>query len=72
MTSCPAASVSGSYVAMVLCQDTDYADRICAMEDGAVVEHGSPEEILRDDVLTGVFAPVTCIDAPGGRVAVYF
>ena len=108
-----------AYVAMVLCQDTDYvlldeplnnldmrhsvlmmqhlrraadelgrtivvvlhdinfaaryADRICAMKDGAVVEHGSPEEILRNDVLTGVFeTPVTCIDAPGGRVAVYF
>ncbi|MFD6893147.1 ABC transporter ATP-binding protein [Rhodococcus sp. NPDC060086] len=108
-----------AYVAMVLCQDTDYilldeplnnldmkhsvqmmqhlhkvavelgrtvvivlhdinfaghyADRICAMKDGKVVEFGTPDEILVDDVLTRVFdTPVTCVDGPNGRLAVYY
>ncbi|TCN46734.1 iron complex transport system ATP-binding protein [Rhodococcus sp. SMB37] len=108
-----------AYVAMVLCQDTDYilldeplnnldmkhsvqmmqhlhkvavelgrtvvivlhdinfaghyADRICAMKDGKVVEFGTPDEILVDEVLTGVFdTPVTCVDGPNGRLAVYY
>ncbi|MFD6860515.1 ABC transporter ATP-binding protein [Rhodococcus sp. NPDC060090] len=108
-----------AYVAMVLCQDTDYilldeplnnldmkhsvqmmqhlhkvavelgrtvvivlhdinfaghyADRICAMKDGKVVEFGTPDEILVDEVLTRVFdTPVTCVDGPNGRLAVYY
>ncbi|MDJ0399230.1 ABC transporter ATPase [Rhodococcus rhodochrous] len=108
-----------AYVAMVLCQDTDYilldeplnnldmkhsvqmmkhlhkvavemgrtvvivlhdinfaghyADRICAMKDGKVVEFGTPEEILVDETLTRVFdTPVTCVDGPNGRLAVYY
>ncbi|MCB8910499.1 ATP-binding cassette domain-containing protein [Rhodococcus rhodochrous] len=108
-----------AYVAMVLCQDTDYilldeplnnldmkhsvqmmkhlhkvavemgrtvvivlhdinfaghyADRICAMKDGKVVEFGTPEEILVDETLTRVFdTPVTCVEGPNGRLAVYY
>ena len=108
-----------AYVAMVLCQDTDYllldeplnnldmrhavvmmqhlrraadelgrtivivlhdinfaghyADHICVMKDGAVEEFGSPDEILRNDLLSRVFeTPVTCIDGPQGRLAVYY
>ncbi len=108
-----------AYVAMVLCQDTDYilldeplnnldmkhsvqmmkhlhkvavelgrtvvivlhdinfaghyADRICAMKDGKVVEFGTAEEIMVDETLTQVFnTPVTCVDGPNGRLAVYY
>ncbi|MGO1975102.1 MAG: iron ABC transporter ATP-binding protein [Propionibacteriaceae bacterium] len=108
-----------AYVAMVLCQDTDYvlldeplnnldmrhsvhmmkhlrkaadelgltvvivlhdinfaghyADHICAMKEGRVVEFGSPEEIMVDEVLTRLFdTRVTCIDGPNGRLAVYY
>lgn len=50
-----------------------YADHICVMKDGAVEEFGSPDEILRDDLLSRVFeTPVTCIDGPQGRLAVYY
>ena len=108
-----------AYVAMVLCQDTDYvlldeplnnldmqhsvhmmqmlrraaselgrtvivvlhdinfaghySDRICAVKDGRVVEFGTPEEIMTDDVLTRVFdTDVQVIEGPGGRIAVYY
>ena len=50
-----------------------YADRICAMKDGRVVEYGTPEEIMTDDVLTRVFeTPVEVVDGPRGRLAVYY
>ncbi|WP_336632941.1 MULTISPECIES: iron ABC transporter ATP-binding protein [unclassified Microbacterium] len=49
-----------------------YSDYIVAMEEGVVAEHGTPAEIIRDDVLTRVFpTPVTVIDGPTGPVAVY-
>ena len=50
-----------------------YADRICAMKDGAVVEFGTPQEIMTDAVLSRVFdTPVTVVDGPSGPLAVYY
>lgn len=50
-----------------------YSDRICALEDGRVVEFGSPEEIMRSEVLSRVFhTPIEVIDGPRGPLAVYF
>lgn len=50
-----------------------YADYICAMKHGQVVEFGSPAEIMRDDVLTGVFdTPVRVVEGPAGPLAVYY
>jgi len=49
-----------------------YSDDIVAMDDGAVAVHGTPEQVIRDDVLTRVFrTPVTVLDGPTGRFAVY-
>ncbi|MFJ4224155.1 ABC transporter ATP-binding protein [Microbacterium sp. NPDC089695] len=50
-----------------------YADRICAMKDGEIVEFGTPAEIMTDDVLTRVFdTPVQVVDGPSGPLAVYY
>ncbi|MGO1167007.1 MAG: iron ABC transporter ATP-binding protein [Janibacter sp.] len=50
-----------------------YSDRICAVKDGRVVEFGTPDEIMTDDVLTRVFnTPVQVIDGPSGPLAVYY
>jgi iron complex transport system ATP-binding protein len=50
-----------------------YADRICAVKDGQVVEFGTPEEVLRSEVLSRVFdTPVQMVDGPSGRLAVYY
>ena len=50
-----------------------YADRICAMKDGRVVEFGTPAEIMTDEVLTRVFdTPVRVIEGPAGPLAVYY
>lgn len=50
-----------------------YADHICAVKDGSVVEFGTPAQIMTDDVLTRVFeTPVTVVDGPNGPLAVYY
>ncbi|GAA0997493.1 ATP-binding cassette domain-containing protein [Nocardiopsis tropica] len=50
-----------------------YADRICAVKDGAVVEFGTPAEIMTGEVLTRVFeTPVTVVEGPRGPLAVYY
>ncbi|OSM43668.1 iron ABC transporter ATP-binding protein [Nesterenkonia sp. PF2B19] len=50
-----------------------YSDRILAMKDGQVVEHGTPAEIMRDDVLTRVFnTDVQVVPGPNGPLAVYY
>lgn len=50
-----------------------YADHICAVKDGLVVEFGTPEEIMTDAVLSRVFdTPVQVIDGPRGPLAVYY
>ena len=50
-----------------------YADWICAVKDGRVVSFGSPEELMRDEVLTDIFdTQVQVVDGPRGRIAVYY
>ncbi|MGO1181900.1 MAG: iron ABC transporter ATP-binding protein [Micrococcaceae bacterium] len=50
-----------------------YADRILAMKDGKAVEFGTPEEIMRDEVLSGIFeTEVSVRDDAGLPLAVYF
>ena len=50
-----------------------YADRICAVKDGQVIEFGTPDEVLTDEVLSRVFdTPVQMVDGPTGRLAVYY
>ena len=50
-----------------------YADHICAMKDGKVVEFGTPDEIMTESVLSHVFdTPVKVIDGPEGPLAVYY
>jgi iron complex transport system ATP-binding protein len=50
-----------------------YADRICAMKDGEVVEFGTPAEIMTDEVLSRVFdTEVQVIEGPSGPLAVYY
>ncbi|MGB3376434.1 MAG: ATP-binding cassette domain-containing protein [Microbacterium sp.] len=49
-----------------------YSDYIVAMENGRIAVHGTPDEIIRDEVLSAVFhTPVTVVDGPGGKFAVY-
>lgn len=49
-----------------------YSDHICAMKDGKVVEFGTPDQIMRDEILTEVFnTPIQVIDGPSGKIAVY-
>jgi iron-siderophore transport system ATP-binding protein len=50
-----------------------YADHICAVKDGQVVEFGTAGEVMTSEVLTRVFdTPVEVIDGPNGPLAVYF
>ena len=50
-----------------------YADHICAVKDGKVVEFGTPGQIMTDEVLTRVFeTPVQVIQGPQGPLAVYY
>ena len=50
-----------------------YADYICAMKQGKVVEFGTPEHIMCDEILTDVFeTPVRVIAGPEGPLAVYY
>ena len=51
-----------------------YADYICALKDGTLARFGTPEEIMRDDVLTEIFeTEITVVDTPHNfRMAVYF
>ena len=50
-----------------------YASQICALKDGNVAFMGTPEEIMRDEVLTDIFdTPVTVVPGPKGPIACYF
>ncbi|WP_437583500.1 iron ABC transporter ATP-binding protein [Paramicrobacterium sp. CJ85] len=71
-----AAAVLGRTIVIVL-HDINfaghYADHICAVKEGHVVEFGSPDQILNDDVLTRVFdTPVQIVAGPNGPLAVYY
>lgn len=50
-----------------------YADRICALKDGAVAFVGTPGEVMRDDLLSEVFGtPIEVIEGPRGPIACCF
>ena len=50
-----------------------YASQICALKDGKVAFMGTPEEIMRDEVLSDIFdTPVTVVPGPNGPIACYF
>lgn len=50
-----------------------YADNICAVKDGQIVEFGTPGEIMTGEVLTRVFdTPVQVINGPNGPLAAYY
>ena len=49
-----------------------YADHICAVKDGRIVEFGPVAEVMTDDVLTALDTPVRVIDGPNGPLAAYF
>lgn len=50
-----------------------YSDKILAMKDGKVVKHGTPAEIMQNEVLTEIFnTEVNVIDGPKGPLAVYY
>jgi iron complex transport system ATP-binding protein len=50
-----------------------YADRICAVKNGAVVRFGPPEQIMSDAVLSTIFdTPVQVVEGPRGPLAVYY
>ena len=50
-----------------------YSDRIVAMRNGAVVCQGRPEDIMRSDVLEGIYdTAIEVQDIGGRRIAVYY
>ncbi len=50
-----------------------YADRICAVKNGKVVECGKARDLFQSEKLSRVFdTPVSCIDGPNGPLAVYY
>lgn len=50
-----------------------YADWICAIKDGAIVEFGSPEQIMTEETLLRVFnTPAQIMQGPHGPFAYYY
>ncbi len=50
-----------------------YADYICAVKDGKIVEFGTPEQVVRADVLTEIFGTdIDVITTSRGPIAAYF
>ncbi len=50
-----------------------YSDKILAMKNGQIVKHGTPAEIMRDEVLSEIFnTAVQVIEGPNGPLAVYY
>lgn len=51
---------------------TRYADYVCAVKGGSVVEFGPTEEVMVGETLTEIFdSPITVIDGPDGLLACY-
>lgn len=49
-----------------------YADYICAVKDGQIVAFGTPEEIMKDEILTPIFnTEIKVIEGPDGLLACY-
>jgi iron complex transport system ATP-binding protein len=49
-----------------------YSNRICAMKDGQIAAFGTPEEIMKPELLTSIFETnIKVIDGPYGPVAIY-
>ena len=49
-----------------------YADYICAVKDGEIVEFGEVAQIMNDKTLTDIFdTPVTVLEGPNGPLACY-
>ena len=49
-----------------------YADYICAVKDGKIVEFGTPEEIVRADLLSSVFGTkIDVIETSRGPIATF-
>ena len=50
-----------------------YSDKILAMKHGQVVKHGTPDEIMQNQVLSEIFnTEITVIEGPSGPLAVYY
>lgn len=49
-----------------------YSDRICAMKYGQIAAFGTPEEVIKADILTDIFeTKIEIIKGPYGNVAIY-
>lgn len=49
-----------------------YSDRICAMKDGQIAAYGTPEEIMKPEILSNIFeTKIDVIEGPYGKVAIY-
>ncbi|MCQ4628369.1 ATP-binding cassette domain-containing protein [Corynebacterium sp. CCUG 65737] len=50
-----------------------YADYICAVKDGQIVEFGPPKDVVRSDLLSSIFGTsIDVINTSRGPVAAYF
>lgn len=49
-----------------------YADYVCAVKDGQIVEFGPTHDIMQDHILTDIFnTDIRVIDGPNGPIACY-
>lgn len=49
-----------------------YSDKICIMKDGKISAFGSPQEIMKSEILTDLFGTqIDVIQGPHGPIAVY-
>lgn len=49
-----------------------YSDRICAMKHGQIAAYGTPDEIMKPELLTSIFeTKIEVINGPYGPVAIY-